>query len=289
MPLPFGRTTLAERAAVFLGHRFDTRMSASLAFRVHARVMHRPQPYRQATLRNGGRMAITLREHLYRDTYFRGVYEPLATQMISEHLPHGGVFVDVGANAGYFSAVATACVGAAGQVHAIEPAPAPLELLRTTATLNACPICVHPVAVGAVEGEATLHLSAEPTNSGMSSLIPREGTAGGLAVTVPMRSLDGLLAEAGISRVDALKIDVEGYEPEVLAGAKSLLSHAPPSLLVVEVARSADTPPPEDVFESLVQYGYELAILDERRGKVVGADPGFIADREFVNVAARRA
>lgn len=123
-------------------------------------------------------------------------------------LPRDGVLVDCGANIGLYSLVAAAARPGA-RILAIEPDPLILARLRTNLALSGFThVMVCPEAAGDSEGEvAFVH---DSRNLGESHV----GAGGGM--TVPVRPLAAILAERGISRVDALKIDVEGYEDRAL-------------------------------------------------------------------------
>ena len=126
--------------------------------------------------------------------------------------------VDVGANIGYYALIFSACVGADGKVTCFEPDPDNLRELLHNVELNALShVNVLPVAVG--REDTTLHLKR-----GLNATVRQAG--GDLAIAV--KRLDGL----ELGRVDFIKIDVEGYECEVLRGATELIEKHRPSLFV---------------------------------------------------------
>jgi FkbM family methyltransferase len=132
----------------------------------------------------------------------------------------GMTAVDVGANIGYYLLLIEQAVGPRGRVICIEPSIENLPELRRTIAANALDnVELHEVALGDHEGSVGLHTGI---NSGVS-----EGEAGG-AYSVPLRRLDQLVREP----VHFLKIDVEGYEGQVLAGASALLEQQRPVLFL---------------------------------------------------------
>ena len=132
----------------------------------------------------------------------------------------GWTVVDVGANIGAFSVWAASKMGASGRLLAIEPNPVSFRELQRSIEELAVDATAFAVACGDVEGEVTLHFQPGYTvSSSLTSFAAATESA-----TVPMRRLDALLGETGISHVDLLKIDVEGAEELVLRGAGEALS-----------------------------------------------------------------
>ncbi|KAF0117541.1 MAG: FkbM family methyltransferase [Hyphomonadaceae bacterium] len=134
-------------------------------------------------------------------------------EFLAAHLKAGDVFVDIGANIGGYSMWATKCVGSSGKVLALEPQPSVLERLRTNASFNPeLPIIIVPMAAG--ETQSTMRMSISASNDGEGSLA-REVQSGGY-IEVQVMPLTDILAANNITRIDALKIDVEGFEETVL-------------------------------------------------------------------------
>ncbi len=156
----------------------------------------------------------------YRGTapmYF-GSYSLLVVDAIRRHLRRGDVFLDVGANIGYLSAVAAGIVGPEGQIHAFEPVPAYFEKLRRLAALNPeYSIELNSCAAGEAPGACEIHITREP---GQSTLVPSYKSHAEIVSTmsVPVVRLDSYIAERGVERVALVKIDAEGFELPILRG-----------------------------------------------------------------------
>jgi FkbM family methyltransferase len=133
------------------------------------------------------------------------------------------VIFDVGANVGAWSAHAAQRFPGA-DLHAFEPHPGAFAQLEQT--LRPLGVACHRLALGAEPGHATLHF--DPGKTVLSSLHQRDLQAFGLAldasVDVEVARLDDLCDELGLATVDLLKIDVEGHERDVLAGAERRLA-----------------------------------------------------------------
>lgn len=142
----------------------------------------------------------------------RGLHKDrTGVMLITNDLPRGGVFVDIGANCGLFTLFAARAVGSRGRVMAIEPSPEMARRVRFNVETNGMDnVTVVQAAVGAHAGRATLFGG---DHHGLASLCD---AVGGAATTVPMAPLITLVAQAGLDRIDALKIDIEGYEDRAL-------------------------------------------------------------------------
>ena len=98
---------------------------------------------------------------------------------------------------------------------------------------NVTNVELHRLALGAQNGE--LMLSIPGSNAGAASFVAARQTPGGTDVIVPVRTLSSVMANLDVGHVRLLKVDVEGFEPEVLAGAADFLSRQPPDALVFEL------------------------------------------------------
>jgi FkbM family methyltransferase len=181
---------------------------------------------------------ITICAHLL----LEGYWETWLTQFMARFVKPGWTVADVGANYGYYSLLLADLVGPAGRMVALEPNPAAAELLRRSLFLNgfAARSRICELAGGAADGgTATL-------------LVPRRMTGGASIADVmpwdlpeitrcevPVATLDTLLAQE--SRIDFLKIDVEGSEERIVAGMERIFARCrPPMVLEFNPARYAD-------------------------------------------------
>jgi FkbM family methyltransferase len=172
---------------------------------------------------------------------------------IDRRLAEGGLFtfVDIGANVGLYSLFVAARGGERVRILAIEPQPGIVERLRFNLSINpAVRADVLPVAVADRDG--TVGLFIDTSDSG-GTRIDRNASAGE-TVSVSCRPLLAILREAGVTSIDALKIDVEGAEDLALA---PFLREAPqellPKLVLIEDTRGQWR---VDVFALLEQRGY---------------------------------
>ena len=222
---PFGAfaPTRAQAAIISLAHRSRLKRGA---FRpMLSRLVHllRAGPvdvrYQGTSFRLHHQASATERGALFNPGYNLEELDFLRAQT-----PVGGVFVDVGANVGTYAMVLARHVGAGGRVIAIEPHPVTHARLAFNRAASGFPQ-VTPVAAAAGASDGELMIETDGDNLGASHIVSDQGS--GNALRVPSFRLQRILDDAAISQVDALKIDVEGFEDRVLTG---FFKHAPPSL-----------------------------------------------------------
>jgi FkbM family methyltransferase len=249
---------LFERTLVRLRHRFPTsrRLAALSAAWLEAMRRWRPDELtRVAVLPGGARLAIVLSDGWHRGIYFRGDYEPETTRLVRSSLLPGDVFLDVGANIGYYACLA-ASRGAVA--HAFEPHPDLVERMELTRTLNRFGdrLRIVPAAVAERDGTARFFLSPQAINCGLSSLLPLPHLQSGRQLDVATLSLDSYCRQQGIRRIRLLKIDVEGAELQVLAGAHMVLHALRPDAIICELGGFREGSRPADVLRQFAAAGY---------------------------------
>jgi FkbM family methyltransferase len=164
-----------------------------------------------------------------RSLHDTGTYEKGMLHFLKENLGQGDVFVDVGANIGLLSLHASKFVGATGKVLAFEAHPETAKILQENKKLNQNQtIQIYPIALGADIGKVMIYDDME-LNRGGASLV-RNGKNSGGGIEAEMIRLDDVLEEDIIPRI--IKIDVEGYELNVLKGAVKTIQIAKPILLI---------------------------------------------------------
>lgn len=182
----------------------------------------------------------------------------------------GSVCVDVGAAAGLYTQVLSRLAGPSGRVHSVEPLafahPVWNRVLRTASARN---VQQHALALGVEPGRGLMSVPVGRYGlvTGRSFLSDRcrglgsnAEFAGQVEVSVPVATLDGLGEQAGLDRLDFIKIDVEGAELSVLQGAEQVIEKFRPSLLVEIEARHTARYDygPEDVADWLTRRGYAM-------------------------------
>ncbi len=197
-----------------------------------------------------------------------GKADPLLLDFAREFVRPGATVWDVGANVGLFAFAAAQRAGASGAVVAIEPDAWLADLLRRSARLpvpDRARVEVVPAAVADTVGVARLHIASRARSANYLEGFGRV-TAGGSRETrtVQTVTLDSLLER--FSPPHVVKIDVEGAEGIVLAGARRLLSEHRP-IILCEVF-GASKGPVADALRSTSYLMYDMAAPSEARRPV---------------------
>lgn len=157
-------------------------------------------------------------------------YEAPETRVFHEHLRPGMTVFDLGANIGYYAALASRLVGPTGRVCAFEPDPANLALLHRNLAANGCAnVSVFPYAVAERLGYAELFMDASSPAAHSIALPPPSASASRRVVTVP---LDGLFPPEVCP--DLVKMDIEGAELAALRGMPRMLADRRLKVVVLE-------------------------------------------------------
>jgi FkbM family methyltransferase len=200
-------------------------------------------------------------------------HEPLTRSVIASLLKPGSVFIDVGANIGYYTLLAAGKVGPKGRVHSVECSPDTLILLRENVRRNQLEnVDIYPVAASNVRGELTLNVSAIglslfSLHSNWPTLARSSDT-----VKVPSMPVDELVH----SPVDVVKIDAEGADLDVLKGMSRLLSENKSVSVIVEWAPPLMAEAGKDPFELprwLQEAGFTIiSVLEESTNRRLSLD-----------------
>jgi FkbM family methyltransferase len=205
-----------------------------------------PDSVRDVLTRDGFVMRVRVGDWLGRHVYVRGEYEPATVEVIKALLGPGETFVDVGANAGYFSLLASKCVGPTGRVWAFEPVPITRQELKTNLRLNNA----GNVSVGPADHRGTSSLRALQDASE--------------TITVQTARLDDLLPAE--QKVNVIKIDIEAAEQMALEGMRGRLERDHPDL-IIEVTDPYLRPMGHTAVglcEMLHRLGYRMFVIENR-------------------------
>ncbi|OYW44578.1 MAG: hypothetical protein B7Z08_06380 [Sphingomonadales bacterium 32-68-7] len=187
-------------------------------------------------------------------TMFVGAYEPAQTRWFRECVGAGDTVVDVGASFGHYSALAASLAGPMGRVFAFEPSPLP------AASLEGMPgVELIRAALGSEPGFADLLLPGEGATLHTPSMFPSD--PGFTPHRVEVMTLDQFAQDNGIDHIRMVKIDVEGFEPDVLAGMSRLIAERRIENVVCELnsgwlAKNGTTP--EELRQTFLDLGFTV-------------------------------
>lgn len=226
------------------------------------------RPLDPVVCRRGGVVwSLNLREGIQLSIYLFGAFEPVTARAIRRLLPAGGVAVDIGANIGAQALPMARHVGPQGRVIAVEPTASALARLRANVALNpdlSGTVTVCPSAILAPgEAIAETYYSAWPVSHASDRHAVHWGVSGSAAGSAAL-TLDELLARESVTRLDLVKIDVDGGELAVLRGAAATLAAVRPAL-VLELSPYALEEHGGSLGELLaILAGARYRLLDER-------------------------
>jgi FkbM family methyltransferase len=218
---------------------------------------HWPFPVR-VTVAGGHQMYVDLRSTIGQGLFVSGEFDMAAIKPALDALSPGATFIDVGANVGSYSVLAHDRVGPAGRVYCFEIDPRPLRCLRKTiAEFGLRNINVIEAAVADEDGRVSFTPKVEHGHN-------RIELSGGNGRPVRALKLDTWTAEAGLQRVDVIKIDVEGAEKFVLEGGRETIGRFKPLLLCEceDISSAAFGYTPRDLVAQLSGLGYVARWLD---------------------------
>lgn len=223
------------------------------------------------TCRRGGiKWRLDLQEGIDFSIFLLGAFEPSTRAAYRRIVAKGAVVIDIGANIGAHSLPLAAHVGPSGLVIAVEPTKYAFDKMKVEISLNEelkPRIRAHQAMLMA-NGETALvdALSSSwplfpPDGAHEQHLGVSKGTEGATVAT-----LDGLVEKERLQKVDFIKLDVDGYEIEVLRGAQNVLKKFKPTIIFEHAPYSLEEMgyPPDGLIKSLTESGYLFTDLDGR-------------------------
>lgn len=212
-------------------------------------------------------------------------------RFVANFVRPGMTVLDLGAHHGLFTTLMSRLVGPSGRVLAFEPSPRERRGLERHIRINACAnVTVVPMAVSSSTGEAEFYM-VENRRSGASGL-RRTQLEGQFPkserIRVRVAALDEYLGNAGVDRVDFVKMDIEGAELEAFKGAKKLLTSTHRPTIMVEMADQVTRAwgySCREKYDLLSSWGYDWYAI-QSDGTLV-ASPRREEYDEFSNLVAK--
>ena len=193
-------------------------------------------------------------------------------QFLSSFLKPGDVFIDVGANSGLYTLLASALVDIKGKVYAFEPSPAPFKRLQENISLygHNNVECIE-AALGDHEGKKELNISANGY-SAWDTFTGKTGNGHADIINVQVRTLDRFVSDRDLlNKIIMMKIDVEGWETHVLSGGINTLAGLKAPVLQIEFTDKVTMPAGitcQSLYQQTSSLGYQLCIYDNKTGQL---------------------
>jgi len=209
-------------------------------------------------LPDGSVMKCDFTDIVPRQIYFGGLFEPIESYLFLKLLEPGMTVFDIGANCGQYTLLAAHAIGPNGSVHGFEPLPYTFEVLSENVRLNNLDnVILNQAALWKENSHLTLGrdpdkmASSGQWSAGYATIDPAP-------VVVPAIRLDDYVRDHAITRLDMIKIDIEGSEPFVLEGGQETIARFKPMFLMELNRRTLGLMnwTPQRLFLELKRYGY---------------------------------
>lgn len=176
-------------------------------------------------------MKVNLDEWIQQHVYFLGVWDEPGINFLRNSLKEGDVFIDIGANIGTYTLVASKSVGHTGRVYAFEPVKAIFRRLIENIEMNDLQN-IFPIrkAVYNDEGIVDIFVSGND-NLGMSGIFHHDNESGTIEKAEAV-NMDAFVEQEGLSRISLIKVDIEGAEFYALQGMVEVLKRFKPLVLL---------------------------------------------------------
>ena len=203
-----------------------------------------------------------------RTIYSYGTYEAGTIFVMENCLRPGDVFIDVGGNIGFMSLAASKFVGNKGHVYSFEPEPETFAILKNNIEINELKnISASNLALGSAKEKATIYSDVDK-NKGEASLIKNQSNNAQKESEISIETLDNFATTNDISNIRMIKIDVQGWELEVLKGANNIFTKPNAPIICIEYSKWHKVQNGEllDIYNYITSNDYMIFKLE--KGKV---------------------
>lgn len=244
-----------QRLRLNLARRLANLM-ANLNFRGKGRLLELicPKVSEAIVMLFGYRVRLDLTDHIQRKMFLNTDWGD--THAMRDNVKDGMTVFDIGCNVGAYTLLASSLVGIRGKVYAFEPNPFVYQRLAKTINENDITnVVLVNCGIGDCRGELTLYPNTQPGNA--SSTMVADGQSHGF--TVPIDTLDNVMATQNVTKIDYMKIDVDGFEPNVLKGAAQALNKKKIGFIQSEFCDywlKRNGSDPQMLYQSIVKFGF---------------------------------
>ena len=210
---------------------------------------------------NGINYELHIDDWIQSQLYFLNEYEMPEIKALGRFLNDGDVFVDIGANIGLFTLNAANLVGESGNVIAFEPFKLNWNSLKKNVSMNRySSVKIENMAIGEKNGEISLYYDDSESNLGMVSFKEKGHS---IKESIESITLDTYIENQSITKIDFIKLDIEGGEFNALKGMIETLNRFKPTLLI-EILNDEFYKDNNDSIENfLSNLGYSKFFIDD--------------------------
>ncbi len=188
-------------------------------------------------------------------------HEPLSTKLLTSLLKKGMYCLDVGSNIGYYSCLESNAVGNTGKVISIEPSPINFKYLKKNIELqNMSNTEIHNFACGSENSEIEFLVSDRSNWSRVATdkFVDAPPDAILQTIKVPMKTVDYLIEEKSLPQLDFIRMDVEGYEVNIVEGMHKTLEKFNPLLHMEIHLFLLGISETKKLLQNIQKHGYEI-------------------------------
>lgn len=250
--------------AIIFSYLFKVKFFKKRFFGIHNRLFKPFNLFKgvtRLTKWNGLILLLHIDDWIQENLYFLGEYEKAELTSIAVFLKHDSIFIDIGANIGLYTLYASKIIKENGQIISFEPFLENFKSLAKNVELNGVSnVRLEKMAIGKKEGVIKLYYDEKEKNLGMVSSIYQ---GKGAREEVKLISLDSYLKNEQFTKIDLIKIDIEGFEHSALLGMRNTLTKFHPTLLIEILNTYKSVTNKSECDQLLTVLGYKKYFIDD--------------------------
>jgi FkbM family methyltransferase len=185
-------------------------------------------------------------------------HEPLTTHLMIKELKQDMFCLDLGSNIGYYAVIESNIVGESGKIFAIEPSPVNFPILKLNLeNQKKNNFSVHNIAIGDKNEDMEFIISSK-SNWSKIRMNNEKINPEDKIIKIPVKTLDSFVQENDIKKIDILRMDVEGFEYNIILGANKILEKFTPKIFVEIHKMYLGKEKTYEIFNNLKNKGYEI-------------------------------
>ena len=185
-------------------------------------------------------------------------HEPLTTHLMINELKQNMICIDLGSNIGYYAVIESNIVGESGKIFAIEPSPVNFPILKSNLENQKMNnFLAYNIAIGDKNENMEFIISSK-SNWSKIRMNNEKINSEDKIIKIPVKTLDSFVQENDIKKIDILRMDVEGFEYNIIVGANNVLEKYKPKIFVEIHKMYLGKEKTCKIFNDLKNKGYEI-------------------------------